>query len=227
MTLLEIPIDIDHNQQETFSEDCTEARGYDNDNSTSPRIELSSRVLLASEAFPLTFEGQVEACEDKWRVLLDYIPPYDVALFLIGQHLTGGIPFIVPATHSQIFEHLLPKFYPAWHPISPSDFREDMLHDLALFYGIFASGSLLHSSQGYDSEAEAEPYMHLCRAALAFGGLLEDTSLSAVQAVFLLAMNIQFSGKPHQRKLSDKVMSFAIQLAISVSSLKLAFFLTL
>ena len=149
-------------------------------------------------------------------MLLDYLPPHEDALFLIEQHLAPGGHFVVPVTHTQIFDHLLPVFYPSQRVIPSSAFREDMLHDLALLYVVFASGCFLGSSLQHQG-SEAESYMHLCRAALAYGRVLDGASLSAVQAVFILGMNIQFSGKPQRRKLADKVIIFAFQLAISVS----------
>ena len=172
--------------------------------------------MSASDAFPLLFDSS----EGKRRLLLDYLPPYDKARYLINQQLMASGYFVVPITPSQVIEDLVPTFYPLKEPLDPSAFRDDMLHELALLYAVFAAGRLLSSApQEHEANAEAESYMRLCRAALAFRGVFEEASLAAVQAIFILARDIWFAGKPRRREVADKMIVFAFQIAISVSLL--------
>lgn len=164
--------------------------------------------------FPLSPERHLVG--DHWRRLVNYLPPYDAALVLTQLERMADGHFVVPITPSQIQEDLLPKFYPSQRSIPPSALRKSDLHDLALLFAILAA-ECQGCRQLQLRHANVKTYTQLCRAALAFSGVLEDSSLSAVQAILILVRNIWSSGLPNRRILADKMIVLAFQMAISVS----------
>lgn len=94
--------------------------------------------------------------------------------------------------------------------------RKADLHDLALLYIILACGAHADFNLPFHNE-DIKRYRQLARAALALKSVFDTATLSAVQAIALLAQLDVLLGRDNALESSWRLMCLALSLAMSVS----------
>ena len=151
-------------------------------------------------------------------MLVEYLPPYERAVHLIDRFHFALDRQVRPVPPSQTDDDLLPYFYPMRNPLRFAELRKEDLHDLALLFSIFATGCA-NDYELPQLNAEGELYAHLGRAALSFHNVIEHASLSAVQTIHVLASYVRIFGDPRSSELAWNMISFGLQIALSVRTL--------
>ena len=169
------------------------------------------------------FIPQREQSMDNSRILAGFLPPYEHAISLIDKYFESAVRIYLPVSSTQVNEHLIPRFYPLQFPLLPLALQEQDVLDLALLFSIFVAGSIFAAPQ-CRPEQECRRFLHLARAALAFGRVIENGSFSAVQAIFILGTLEYVVGCSGHQERAYNYLGFAFQLAISVMSFNCTLF---
>ena len=161
---------------------------------------------MASHLFPFGFNQH-------WRRLVCHLPPYERAIDLVEKYHRMVDSQVVAVPPSQTDDDIFPQFYPGKELIQAESLSENNLHDLGLLFALLAIGCA-----NDDSLPEAESYAHLSRATLSSRNLLENASLSAIQAILALCVYTmsKSSGMSGRNDMIGNLMGFACQIAMSV-----------
>ncbi|KAG1747737.1 fungal-specific transcription factor domain-containing protein [Suillus paluster] len=154
--------------------------------SRSPGLPQEFRMF--SQAFPFTPMGPVAAVQD---LIESHLPPMERAKYLAQTYLEQAGWLFRSVSQDQVMEELLPIYY-SNGPAPPSDETKGA-HDLGLLLLVFAVGALVDLAQE-PSNAEAEHYHQLARAAICLRPVLEKPSLITIQALHLLSIYNAMSG---------------------------------
>ncbi|KAL5496085.1 hypothetical protein ACEPAH_3178 [Sanghuangporus vaninii] len=182
--------------------------------STSPSLDLSllpADLAQLSEMWP--FVPSHLSYQSKLYQLGIYLPPYDRVSQLVRAYFSRPVWFV---DLSQVEDELVPLFYPQGRPLSPTSLNVGHMHDLALFFMILTGGFLAEGIQNTLTNPEAERYHHLARIALSLNSIFENGSLSACQALILLASYDVQSGRKAAPETSWKLAGIGFIHAISI-----------
>ena len=169
---------------------------------------------MQSTLFP--FGSHNEHHAEHWRDLVNFLPSYKRATFLIDRYHVTFDSQVVAVPPSQTDEQLIPQFYSEKEPINPGQLSIESLHELALLFAVFATGCTNDYSLP-QRNAEAESYARLCRAALSFYDVFRHASLSSVQAILILSQYTKAVGMARRADVAWSLASFGTEVAISVS----------
>ncbi|TFY55189.1 hypothetical protein EVJ58_g8404 [Rhodofomes roseus] len=198
----------------------------------SPEILVMASVLPIASHLPPTPESESSRL-DQLRSLFWYLPPADEAIELrqiYYQHAAWMYvtAFVIRGARSPSL------FNVRYNPVSPEALNEQafnvfynvatppqlddplLSHQLALMFMVFAIGSLMDLSRpAYN--AEAEKYHQLARAALFQSPVFEEPTLSAVQALYLMAFYL-FLCERHGTGVGTRwaFMGLAVKLSVSM-----------
>ncbi len=150
------------------------------------------------------------------------LPEYGRASSLVEAFLENFSWSFRPLDREQIIEELFPGAYRRGpNSVSGLGADEDVgpldPHDLALLLMVFSCGACADFSLPAAENREAVLYYELACASLGLKSVLHNASLSAVQAISLVAM-FELTRKNNLES-SWKIMSLALTVAISVSYL--------
>lgn len=178
------------------------------------KADLSSNHVQANAVFPFS-PAETLGLSKAFDVAF-YLPPFKEALELVGSFVGYDGWVSLPIDRTQIFDGLLPMFYPDGERISPHLVKEDVLDDLALLFAIFAVGCDVNSFiLGAPSDL-CEHYKGCSRAALATRGLMEEGTLSVVQTLVILGTFEMYSWRPNAPERAWKLKAIALFVASSV-----------
>ena len=116
----------------------------------------------------------------------------------------------MPVDREQLMEEIMPSLYGS-DPASKADGRE-----LAVAFAVFACGSAADRTQPQDND-EGRIFYHLSRSALGMNCMVEDISLSTVQALTLMAVYTALCGRKGGVEASWRWTSIAAHAAAGVS----------
>lgn len=150
---------------------------------------LPSEVLTQAASMPVSQDPQdmnVALRSERLHSLFWFLPPMDRAIELRNTYFAHAAwmynPISAEMFNNEVFEHFYGQ---STSPTSPSD--EPLLcHRLSLMFIVLAIGCLMDVTQEPFS-LDAEKYYQLSRAALFQHVLMEEPTLHAVQALFLMS----------------------------------------
>lgn len=130
--------------------------------------------------------GSVADVQDMIR---GHLPSWDRAIVLSHNFFEQGTAVFRPMTRSQVLEDMLPGIYRRdVGEANEGDVDSEEYngpHDLALMFIIFAVSTLVEADS---SDALAEHYYQIARAALCLQPILEKPSMVTVQTLYLLSI---------------------------------------
>ncbi|KAI5123022.1 hypothetical protein M0805_007643 [Coniferiporia weirii] len=180
---------------------------------------LPDEINHAAKAFPF---APVYLPKDQIYALIEaQLPSYERATALVEAYLEHVTWFFRPVKREQIMEDLLPIIYKRRWSEQPNSEKEcfpkaeDEAHRLALLLMVLACGAVADLTLA-PSNAEAELYNHLGRAALSLRSVFDGASFRTVQAVMLLAIYDFFSCAKASNEYAWKMLSFGLVLASSI-----------
>lgn len=146
---------------------------------------LPEDLLLFSQSFPFTPLGPAAAVQE---VIEGHLPLWEHAVHLVDSFLDRAGWLFRTVSPEQIHGEMLPSFYerPALSSSPAPQNDHTGPHDLSLLYMVFAVGALVDLRQE-PSNAEAEHYHQIARAAVCLQPVLEKPSLVTVQVLHLLS----------------------------------------
>lgn len=101
--------------------------------------------------------------------IVTYLPPYERVKKLVEKYFQR---FSWIIDRSQVFDELIPLFYPNKNPISPSLVQVENMHDIALIFMVFAGG-ITETNFHLAIAPEAERFKQLACAALTLYSVLD------------------------------------------------------
>lgn len=156
--------------------------------------------------------------------LVAYLPYYDCALSLIEAYSSGFLWLCTAIDRTEVLEDLLPLFYspPSQMPVLSTETEAKAIrhaHELVVLFALFAAGATVDAELGSEN-LEARLYSNLARAALSMRSILEEGSISACRAVFLLG---SFEGNARKWPVEStwRLYSIGLSLASSVRPLRI------
>lgn len=140
------------------------------------------------------------------------MPPWNRAITLVDTYYEQVSWIFHGVVRSQLTEDTLPVLYNKQPPTPGEDYSSP--HDLALTFMIFAIGALV---QAEPSNAEAEHFHQLARAALALQPVLEKPSVVTIQSLHLISIYNAMSGSDLKNDTSMEMTWSLITLASHLS----------
>lgn len=144
---------------------------------------------MFSQSFPFTPMGPADAVQ---AVIEGHLPPWARALYLAETYLEHAGWLFRGIARTQLVDDMLPAFYhrraappPAAAAAEADEYNGP--HDLALLFVVFAVGAIVDLRQD-PSNAEAEHYHQIARAAVCLQPVLEKPSLVTIQTLKLLSV---------------------------------------
>lgn len=101
-----------------------------------------------------------------------YLPPYERVKKLVDEYFQGFSWFI---DRSQVYDELIPLFYPNKDPISPSLVQVENMHDIALLFMVLAGG-IRDSNVHLAIIPEADRFKQLACTALTLYSVLDHAA---------------------------------------------------
>lgn len=106
-------------------------------------------------------------------------------------------------------------FYKDFKPVPADSMKLCHMHDLALLYSVFSNGSVADLTQP-TAGSEGLRYNQLTRAALGIHPVIEYASLSAIQALIMMATYSIYLCDKNFHETSYKTLSLAVMLSSTV-----------
>jgi hypothetical protein len=133
--------------------------------------------------FPLSplVQPGMDLPADRLQALYWYLPPADKAAALRDVYFTCAAWMYAPIAADEFHEEIYAPFYGMGAPIATAD-DPRVAHRLSIMFMVFALGSLMDPHQA-PFNVEAEKYHQLARAALFQSNIVDDPTISAVQAL--------------------------------------------
>ncbi|KAF8656078.1 hypothetical protein AX16_002778 [Volvariella volvacea WC 439] len=166
-------------------------------------------LSLFSHAFPFTPLGHNA---DVQQLIESHLPPWEQALSLCGTYIEQASWLFRGVTRAQLMDDMLPVIYKKSVAEAGEDYGGP--HDLALLFVIFAIGALV---QAEPSNAQAEHFYQISRAALALQPVLEKPSIVTIQNLHLLSIYNAMSGSDLKNETSMEMTWSLITLAAHLS----------
>ncbi|KAF9820900.1 hypothetical protein IEO21_01127 [Rhodonia placenta] len=182
---------------------------------------LAPEVLALSGVFPVaphiqpTVESESDRLE-RLRTLFWYLPPAAEAAELRQIYFQHAAWMYNPMSLATFNELVFDVFY---NPVAAPPTDDPLLvHQLALMFMVLAIGSLMDLARP-SYNIDAEKYHQLARAALFLSPIFEEPTLSAVQALYLMAFYL-FLCERHGTGVGTRwaFMGLAVKLSVSVST---------
>lgn len=196
--------------------EVSEHEDSDDDHLDVLKSALSPAILARSGALPLTPETHrsLDIESGQLREIFWHLPDTSKAQYLIRTYYRLGAWMYNPISQEDFEEDVYPIFYEQ----SASPTAEDPLvsHKLSLTFMVFAIGSLMNiQAPAYNHDATK--YYHLARAALFQSSLVNNPTVSAVQALFLMTFYLFLSTR-HGSNSGNRwvIMGTAIKIAQSI-----------
>ena len=148
-----------------------------------------------------------------------HLPTWERACSLCETYLEQAAWLFHAVSPVQLMDEMLPAFYKKAVP-DPSEDDYSGPHDLALLFLVFAVGALVDLTQE-PSNAEAEHYHQIARAAICLQPVLERPSLVTIQALHLLSIynamsSSDLSGSETSMETTWSLITLAAQLSQTV-----------
>lgn len=166
-------------------------------------------LALFSQSFPFTPMGHPA---DVQNLIHSHLPPRQRALALIDTYFEQVSWIFRGVTRTQLVDDMLPVIYQHQPPPPGEDYSSP--HDLALLFIVFSVGALV---QPEPSNAEAEHFHQLARAALTIQPVLEKPSIVTIQTLHLMSIYNAMSGSDLKSETSMEVTWSLITLASHLS----------
>jgi hypothetical protein len=140
--------------------------------------------------FPLSplVQPGMDLPADRLQALYWYLPPADKAAALRDVYFTCAAWMYAPIAADEFHEEIYAPFYGMGAPIATAD-DPRVAHRLSIMFMVFALGSLMDPHQA-PFNVEAEKYHQLARAALFQSNIVDDPTISAVQALVRSARSL-------------------------------------
>ncbi|KAI6044218.1 fungal-specific transcription factor domain-containing protein [Pisolithus marmoratus] len=174
--------------------EVSEGPGSDSDRLNVLKSLLSPMILGRSGAFPLvpSSEHPPDAESEELRQIFWNIPEADKAQILIHSYFRLGTWIYNPISEQDFKEEIYPIFY--GQSARPAADDPLVSHKLSLMFMVLAIGTFMNTQVPAYS-IDAEKYYHLARAALFQSSLLDNPTVSAVQALFLMTFYLFLSDR--------------------------------
>ena len=163
-------------------------------------------LSLFSQSFPFTPMGQTV---DVQRLIENYLPSWEYASSLCETYFEQVSWIFRGVTRMQLIDEMLPIIFRKQAAQPPEDYSGP--HDLALLFIIFAMGALVEV-EPESSNAQAEHFHQISRAALCLQPILEKPSIVTIQTLHLMSIYNAMSG-------SDLVSETSMEMTWSLLTL--------
>jgi len=178
-------------------------------------------ILEAASTWPFTPPS--DSTSDLQAQIEAQLPCYDRAKELCDAFTGTFCWWVRPVTHEQLYDELLPMVYNRFgqdvHGQAPTaegtHSGQADRHDLALLFIILACGAHADFNLPFHNE-DTKRYRQLARAALASKSVFDTATLSAVQAIALMAQLDVLLGRDNALESSWRLMCLTLSLAMSI-----------
>lgn len=189
-----------------------------NDRNNSWQGLLPASITSLASGFPhsaVTYDMDID-------MLVSYLPSWDEAARLCQLYLEQAPWFFGAVTRRQIYEEILPTWYPEAPPQPGRSSSDDTpvggAHDLALLFVIYCFGALtdMDLPSAPDNE-DAERYFQLTKAALSLEPVLDrPPSVATVQSLSMMAIYEGICSRENSIESTWSLMGLATKLAQSI-----------
>ncbi|KXN83717.1 hypothetical protein AN958_00859 [Leucoagaricus sp. SymC.cos] len=176
---------------------------------------ISPEISQLSAIFPFGAETSSDAVLDK---LFSYLPEQPRAWALCETYLQQAAWSFNPIKRDELINDILAPTYRALKARQAGQstgFPNISSHKLAVLYLIFALGTLVDLTLPPYSK-DAEMYHNLSRASLSLRSIFDSPELATVQAIMLMAVYHQMSGKRYTLDSSWSLLSLGAKVAQSL-----------